>query len=290
MAKILVIDDDRSICESLELYLSEEGYEVHTAVTGTDGLNKFVQVQPDLVILDIRLPDIDGFTVLEELREDDEDVKVIMITAFHDMDTTIRAMKAGAYDYIHKPINIDELEVSLQKALKTLETEKKIGGLLTEPSRDYKVGDIIGSTRAMRDIFKTIGVVSQSRATVLIQGESGTGKELIAKVIHNNTAKNEPYIAVNCSPMRWESTASRGAVSMRMTPFWPSMTTIITMLVTTALVVDRPTEVAPAPVARPRSHPMSAIVNPKTAPLRTSTDGSVRAAWARIFSAAGIMW
>ncbi len=199
MAKILVIDDDRSICESLELYLSEEGYEVHTALTGTDGLNRFVKVQPDLVILDIRLPDIDGFTVLEELREDDEDVKVIMITAFHDMDTTIRAMKAGAFDYIHKPINIDELEVSLQKALKTLETEKKIDGLLTEPSRDYKVGDIIGSTRAMRDIFKTIGVVSQSRATVLIQGESGTGKELIAKVIHNNTAKNEPYIAVNCS-------------------------------------------------------------------------------------------
>ena len=199
MAKILVIDDDRSICESLDLYLSEEGYEVHTALTGTDGLNKFVQVQPDLVILDIRLPDIDGFTVLEEIREDDEDAKVIMITAFHDMDTTIRAMKAGAYDYIHKPINIDELEVSLQKALKTLETEKKIGGLLTESSRDYKVGDIIGSTRAMRDIFKTIGVVSQSRATVLIQGESGTGKELIAKVIHNNTAKNEPYIAVNCS-------------------------------------------------------------------------------------------
>ena len=189
MAKILVIDDDRSICETLDLYLSEEGYECHTAVTGTDGLNKFVQVQPDVVILDIRLPDVDGFTVLEELREEDEDVKVIMITAFHDMETTIRAMKAGAFDYIHKPINVDELEVSLQKALKTLETEKKIDGLLTEPSRDFKVGDIIGSTKAMREIFKTIGVVSQSRTTVLIQGESGTGKELIAKVIHNNTAQ-----------------------------------------------------------------------------------------------------
>jgi len=98
MAKILVIDDDRSICESLELYLSEEGYQCQTALTGTDGLNKYVQVQPDLVILDIRLPDIDGFTVLEEIREDDEDAKVIMITAFHDMDTTIRAMKAGAFD------------------------------------------------------------------------------------------------------------------------------------------------------------------------------------------------
>ncbi len=198
-AKILVIDDDQSICETLQLYLSEEGYEVHTASTGTEGLNKAVQVSPDLIILDIRLPDIDGFTVLEDLKEDDEDVKVIMITAHHDMDTTIRAMKEGAFDYIHKPINIDELEISLQKALKTIATEKKIDGLLTEPSRDFKVGDIIGTGKAMGEIFKIIGVVSQSKATVLIEGESGTGKELIAKVIHNNTAKNEPYIAVNCS-------------------------------------------------------------------------------------------
>ena len=199
MAKILVIDDDTSICETLDLYLTEEGYEVHTATTGTQGLNRFVEVAPDVVILDIRLPDISGFTVLEDLREEDENVKVIMITAHHDMETTINAMKGGAFDYIHKPINVDELDIAIKKAIKTIEMEKRIDGLLMEPSRGFKVGDIIGAGRGMREIFKTIGVVSQSHTTVLIQGESGTGKELIAKVIHNNTSPSEPYIAVNCS-------------------------------------------------------------------------------------------
>jgi len=199
MAKILIIDDDSSICETIDLYLTEEGHKVYTAMTGTDGLNKFVETSPDVVILDIRLPDIDGFTVLEDLQEDDENVKVIMITAHHDMDTTINAMKAGAFDYIRKPINIDELDIAIRKVLKSTEMEKKIDGLLMEPSRQFKVGDIVGISKDMSEIFKTIGIVSQSKTTVLIQGESGTGKELIAKVIHNNTSPNEPYIAVNCS-------------------------------------------------------------------------------------------
>jgi two-component system response regulator AtoC len=199
MAKILIIDDDSSICETIDLYLTEEGHKVYTAMTGTDGLNKFVEKSPDVVILDIRLPDVDGFTVLEDLQEDDENVKVIMITAHHDMATTINAMKAGAFDYIRKPINIDELDIAIRKALKSIEMEKKIDGLLMEPSRQFKVGDIVGVSKYMSEIFKTIGIVSQSRTTVLIQGESGTGKELIAKVIHNNTSPNEPYIAVNCS-------------------------------------------------------------------------------------------
>jgi two-component system response regulator AtoC len=115
------------------------------------------------------------------------------------MDSTIKAMKGGAFDYIHKPINIDELDIAVKKAVKTYEMEKKIDGLLMEPSRQFKVGDIIGTGREMSEIFKTVGVVSQSKTTVLIQGESGTGKELIAKVIHHNTAPDEPYIAVNCS-------------------------------------------------------------------------------------------
>lgn len=199
MAKILVIDDDSSISETLDLYLTEEGYTVFTALTGTAGLNSYVKNSPDVVILDIRLPDIDGFTVLEDLREEDENVKVIMITAHHDMESTIKAMKGGAFDYIHKPVNIEELDMAITKALKTQEMEKKISGLLHEPSRSFKVGDIIGSNKEMKEIFKTVGVVSQSKTTVLIQGESGTGKELIAKVIHHNTSPDEPYIAVNCS-------------------------------------------------------------------------------------------
>ncbi|HOC58579.1 MAG: sigma-54-dependent Fis family transcriptional regulator [Syntrophaceae bacterium] len=199
MASILVIDDDESIVETLDLYLTEEGYSVRTALTGTDGLNKYVEKPSDVVILDIRLPDVDGFAVLEDLKEENENVKVIMITAFHDMETTIHAMKSGAFDYIHKPVNVDELDLAIRKALKSLEMEKKIDGLLMEPSRKFRVGDIIGTGNEMREIFKTIGTVSQSRTTVLIQGESGTGKELIAKVIHNNTSPDEPFIAVNCS-------------------------------------------------------------------------------------------
>ena len=147
----------------------------------------------------IRLPDVDGFAVLEDLKEENENIKVIMITAFHDMETTINAMKGGAFDYIHKPVNVDELDLAIKKALKSLEMEKKIDGLLMEPSRNFRVGDIIGTGNEMREIFKTIGIVSKSRTTVLIQGDSGTGKELIAKVIHNNTSPEEPFIAVNCS-------------------------------------------------------------------------------------------
>jgi two-component system, NtrC family, response regulator AtoC len=199
MAKILVIDDDSSIRETLDLYLTEEGYTVETAATGTDGLNKFNQKAPDVVILDIRLPDVNGFRILEDIREEDENAKVIMITAHHDMESTIRAMKEGAFDYIHKPVDVNELDIAIRKAIHALEMEKKIKGLLVESSRDFKVGDIIGIGAQMREIFKTIGVVSQSRTPVLLQGESGTGKELLAKVIHNNTAPDEPYIGINCS-------------------------------------------------------------------------------------------
>ena len=147
-----------------------------------------------MAILDIR-PRTNGF-ILEDLREEDENVKVIMITAHHD-GVHYQAMKEGFFDFIHKPVDVNELDIAIRKALHAPD-EKKIKGLV-ESSREYKVGDIIGEGPRMRDIFKTIGVVSQSRTTVLIQGESGTGKELIAKVIHNNTALNEPYIAVNCS-------------------------------------------------------------------------------------------
>ncbi|HHO75671.1 MAG TPA: sigma-54-dependent Fis family transcriptional regulator [Deltaproteobacteria bacterium] len=199
MSKILVIDDDKSIRETLELYLTEEGYAVRTAPTGTDGLNEFTSWSPDVVILDIRLPDVDGFRILEELREEDENAKVIMITAHHDMESTIRAMKEGAFDYIHKPVDVNELDIAIEKALHAQDMEKKIKGLLVDSSKNFKVGDIIGDGPRMREIFKTIGVVSQSKTPVLIQGESGTGKELIARVIHNNTTANEPYIAVNCS-------------------------------------------------------------------------------------------
>ena len=199
MAKILVIDHDPAILEDLDIHLKDKGYNVFTAVNGTDGLNRFIEAEPDIVILEINLPDIHGFTLLEDLREEDENVKVIMMTADHDMDTTIHAMKAGAFDYFRKPVPGDELVVAIQKALKARDMQKRIDALLMKSPRLFKAGDIIGTSREMNGIFKTIGTVSQSKTTVLIQGESGTGKELIAKVIHRMTSPGEPYIGVNCS-------------------------------------------------------------------------------------------
>ena len=200
MSKILIIDGDKSACHRLEQYLTQEGYTVFTASTGTDGLNRFVALAPDLVVLDVHLPDISGFTILEDLQEENDDVKVIMTTDRHDMESAIRAMKGGAFDYLRKPILFPEFEQVVQKAVKSHHMTSSLGGFLSAvPTEPFKVGNIIGTGREMQEIFKTIGMVSQNQTTVLVRGESGTGKELIAKVIHHNTSPHEPYIAVNCS-------------------------------------------------------------------------------------------
>jgi two-component system response regulator AtoC len=124
MHKILVIDDDSSMCETLEMYLTEEGYGVVTAGTGTEGLTKYKDSPTDVVILDIRLPDIDGFTVLKNLKRENANVKVIMITAFHEIDSRIKANQAGAFAYLKKPIDMYELDRAIENAFKTGEREK----------------------------------------------------------------------------------------------------------------------------------------------------------------------
>jgi len=199
MSGILVIDGDRSALEALRHSLTKEGYETYTAFTGTEGLNLCVQKSPDLVILEVSLPDVDGFTILEELLEENEKIKVIAMMASPDMESIIRVMKLGAFEYIHKSGELNELFATIGKALSSLELDRRMERLPRESLSEFRKGDIIGTGREMREIFKMIGVISQSRTTVLIEGESGTGKELIAKVIHNHTSPNEPFIAVNCS-------------------------------------------------------------------------------------------
>jgi len=199
MSRILVIDGDRSALEKVKHCLTKDGYETYTASTGTEGLNLCVQKSPDLVILEVSLPDVDGFTILEELLEENEKIKVIALMASPDMENIIRVMKLGAFDYIHKSADLSELFASIRKALGTLELDRKMDRLPRESHPEFRKGDIIGTGKEMREIFKMVGVISQSRTTVLIEGESGTGKELIAKVIHNHTSPNEPFIAVNCS-------------------------------------------------------------------------------------------
>jgi len=199
MGKILIVDDEHSILESLEMFLGEKGHTVCTASSGLEGIEKSDQEEPEVVILDIRLPDLNGLDVLDRLQNNDCAAKVIMMTAFHDMETTIQAMKRGAYDYIHKPLDADEVERSVNRALRILEVDRESPALKkAKSSRSQEV--IIGKSEKMRDIFKMIGLLCQNRATVLIQGETGTGKELIARVIHSNSPfSDEPFVTVDCA-------------------------------------------------------------------------------------------
>jgi two-component system response regulator AtoC len=199
MRKTLVIDDDKSICESLRLYLAEEGYEVGTALTGEEGLTLAQNGVWDVVILDIFLSDVDGLDILRRLKSSVPDASVIMITAFHDMPTTVKAMKLGAVEYIHKPIEIDELDAAIRRVLKRrAEVRGKERDSIALAGQFQERG-LVGKSRAMKEIFKTIGIVSQSKTTVLIEGESGTGKELIARAIHEHTDPTRPFISINCS-------------------------------------------------------------------------------------------
>jgi two-component system response regulator AtoC len=200
--KVLIIDDQRAILESLTMFFAEKGYETITAEYGREGLEKVKSEMPDIVILDIRLPDLNGIDVLEEIKAINEGTYVIMITAFHDMETTIEAMKNGAYDYIHKPINIKELDFSVQKVAEALELKNKLSIYIDDQKVQYKIDTIIGKTKPMLQVFKMIGLTCNNKATVLVQGESGTGKELIARAIHyNGILKDEPFVSVNCSAL-----------------------------------------------------------------------------------------
>lgn len=199
--KMLIIDDEQSLLESLEMFFSEKGYHVQCATTAADGLHKNHSFEPDVVILDVRLPDQDGLDILEKLQHHHDRKNVIIITAFHDMDTTIKAMKKGALEYIPKPIDIEELEQAVERAFKVERPVSNSGDAISlDPSLTYEKGKIIGKSRVMKEIFKSIGVLSENRVTVLIEGETGTGKELIARAIHYHSPhKDQPLLAINCS-------------------------------------------------------------------------------------------
>ena len=199
MANILIVDDEYSILESLEMFLVEKGHVVIKASTAQEGIDLYYKKNPDIVVLDIRLPDLNGLDMLSRLQSKGCAAKVIMMTAFHDMETTIQAMKRGAYDYIHKPLDVDEVERSINRALHILEVDRETP-VLKKVKRPLNREEIIGKSEKMRDIYKMIGLLCQNRATVLIQGETGTGKELIARVIHlNSVFCDEPFVTLDCA-------------------------------------------------------------------------------------------
>lgn len=197
--KILIIDDERPLLETLEMFLSEKGYVVRCALTAEEGLHQCHSFDPHVIILDIRLPDMNGLDVLKELGRNGRK-NIIIITAFHDMDITIQAMKRGAFDYIPKPIDVEELDRVINKALKSISSTRMAEGISIAASPAYEEGKLIGKSKGMKEIFKAIGVLSENRVTVLIDGETGTGKELIARAIHRNSPySHHPFQAINCS-------------------------------------------------------------------------------------------
>jgi len=197
--RILIIDDERPLLETLEMFLTEKGYAVMCVMSASEGLNQCNLFDPHVIILDIRLPDTNGLDVLQELIRNGRK-NIIIITAFHDMDITIKAVKLGAVDYIPKPIDVEELERAIGKALKSSSPAQMAGAISIDLSLPFIEGEIIGKSRGMKEIFKAIGVLSENRVTVLIEGETGTGKELIARAIHCNSPYREhPFQAINCS-------------------------------------------------------------------------------------------
>ncbi|MBI5248064.1 MAG: sigma-54-dependent Fis family transcriptional regulator [Desulfomonile tiedjei] len=202
MNRVLVIDDDASIRESLEMYLQDKGLAVQTADTGNDGYNACLNYNPQIVILDIRLPDVSGLEILRRIVETRPDAKVIIITAYHDMESSIEAMRYGAYDYIQKPLSVRELDRSITKSLRISRASVSCPRVVGADQDRILRKRIVGNTRAMRSIFKFIGLLSGNRATVLIEGETGTGKELLARVVHESSSwKDQPFVTIDCTTL-----------------------------------------------------------------------------------------
>ena len=195
MPKILIIDDEVPICKTLALHLKSQGHTVEWVNTAADGLDRLSDDHFTTVILDVHLPDMDGLSVLQEIGVRGIDVRVIIITAFHDLELTVKAMQYGAVEFIHKPIDIIELDEAVERSASSSRHEETIG--LSDKDLE---GTVVGCSRLMKDIFKTIGIVSRTQSTVLIEGESGTGKELIARAIHSHTLDAfGTFVPVNCA-------------------------------------------------------------------------------------------
>ena len=226
METILIVDDEKNYLTILCAVLEEEGFEVLTTLSGQDALEIQKTSDLDLVLTDMKMPEMDGIELLENIKAFDPDLPVVMMTAHGTVDKAVEAMQKGAYTYILKPFDNERLTIYVKKAISVYQVIKENRRLRDEVESQYCFGNIIGKSKAIRDVFDTIQKVAPSNATVLIEGDSGTGKELVAKSIHfNSSRRDKPLVAVSCSALAeslleselfgHEKGAFTGAVAMK---------------------------------------------------------------------------
>ncbi len=198
-ARVLVVDDDLSIRETFERHLTRLGHEALVVASAEEALNALAEFDPSLVITDVRMPGMDGLELLRRIREAC-DTQVVVITAFEGMKSAITAMREGAYDYLTKPLDLDHIDLLVERSERDRSLRRRIRHLTAETAEGSALDELVGQDPKMIEIYKTIGVLSGNRATVLITGETGTGKERIARAIHfNSPTAAEPFIGVNCT-------------------------------------------------------------------------------------------
>jgi DNA-binding NtrC family response regulator len=198
--RILIIDDDADLLRLVQEELVREGFDVTIAVTGTEGLRMLRDQPVDVVVTDLRMEHIDGMEILRAAADLRPEAKVIVITAFGSMASAIEAMKAGAFDYLSKPFEIEELTLAVQKAMEVTRLRRENVLLRGEIERRYQFGNLIGASKGMQEVFDLIRRVAATDISVLITGESGTGKELVAKAIHYNSARRQcRFVPINCA-------------------------------------------------------------------------------------------
>ncbi|MDX1763801.1 MAG: sigma-54 dependent transcriptional regulator [bacterium] len=202
-ARILIVDDEKLIRWSLRENLEKLDYEVLTAATGEDALEIINQQLPDLILQDIKLPGMSGMEILERVKKIRQESLVIMMTAYGDVNTTVKAMKLGAYDFVEKPFDLEKLKLTVAKALDTVHLKEKVSAYKDRDRAIYEKNNIIGATPVMKNVLNLVEKISRSDATtVLLQGESGTGKDVISRAIHYSSRKAmNPYMEINCTSL-----------------------------------------------------------------------------------------
>lgn len=199
---ILVVDDETKMCVLLKAALETDGYAVTTANSGTAAINAILMQRFDIIITDLRMDGADGLAVLDAAKKRDASTEVVLMTAYASAATAVEAMKKGAYDYVTKPFEMDELKIKIKNILKKNSLEKENTVLRRELKERFSLSNMIGKSGVMQEVYKLVEKVAPSDATVLIRGESGTGKELVAQAIHQlGSRSNKPFVTINCAAL-----------------------------------------------------------------------------------------